>query len=60
MIKILKLKFWRNFSVIDNFTASQLGLAPYRNIYGDEINHLNCRSIWADAAGRLWRVKYLY
>jgi hypothetical protein len=56
-----KLKLWwfRCFSVIDITLARKLNLEFKENIYGDEINHLNCRSIWADKKGRTFRVRQL-
>lgn len=52
--------FWiRNFKVISNKKAKEINLKWYRNVFGDEINHLNCRSIWIDRKGRRYRVKYL-
>lgn len=56
------LYFWylRWFCIIDKSKAKQLGLDFYRNIYGDEINYLNCRSLWKDSKGRLYKVAQLY
>lgn len=56
-----KLKMWyiRNFKIIDYKTAIDLGLIPFRDIYGDEINRLNCRSIWKDRKGNQYRVQTL-
>ncbi len=50
----------RWFKVITNEQAKELGLVHVRNIYGDEINKINCRSIWEDAKGRKYRVELLY
>lgn len=49
----------RTFKVISNQTAKELGLRHWRNVYGDEINHLNCRSIWFDEKKRQYRVSHL-
>ena len=49
-------KFFANFQVISNEKAKELGLKHYRNVYGDEINQLNCRSIWIDEHGKEYRV----
>lgn len=55
----IKRWFERNFKVITQKRANELGLSWVRNIYGDEINHKNCRSIWKDKKGRQYRVKQL-
>jgi hypothetical protein len=49
----------RTFKVISNQRAKELGLEWYRNVYGDEINNINCRSIWLDKRGRKYRVSHL-
>ena len=36
------------------------GLTWYRNVHGDEINYLNCRSMWADELGFMYRCRELY
>jgi hypothetical protein len=56
-----KIYLWwiRNFKVISNQKAKELGLEHYRNIYGDEINHLNCRSLWVDKKKNVYRVSHL-
>jgi hypothetical protein len=56
-----KLKLWwiSTFKVISNEKALEMGLTHYHNIYGDAINHLNCRSIWLDSEGRKYRVERL-
>ncbi|MFT6332969.1 MAG: hypothetical protein ACJAW3_001319 [Lentimonas sp.] len=58
----MKLKKWyyRNFGTISQKQAESWGLKFYRNIYGDEINRLNCRSHWEDELGRLYSVIELY
>ena len=35
--------------------AVKYNLKWHRNIYGDEINHIACRSLWLDAKDRLYR-----
>ncbi|MCK9575717.1 MAG: hypothetical protein WC979_02300 [Candidatus Pacearchaeota archaeon] len=40
--------------------AEKWGLSFHRNIYGDEINHLNCRSLWKDSYGNFHKCKELY
>ena len=49
--------FIRLFSVITEEKVMELNLIPLRNIYGDYINYLNCRSIWCDNKGRKYRVE---
>lgn len=49
----------RTFKVISNKKAKELGLRHWRNVYGDEINHINCRSIWFDDKSRQYRVSHL-
>lgn len=59
--KMKKIRMWyaRWFKVIERKQAIEWGLTYQRSIYGDEINHMNCRSIWTDKLGRLYRVKSL-
>ena len=59
-MKGLKLWYTRTFLVINIDYAKKLGLEHVRNIYGDEINHINCRSIWQDNKGRTYRVHELF
>lgn len=58
---ISRFSLWwiRTFKVISNQRAKELGLRHWRNVYGDEINHLNCRSIWVDDKSRQYRVSHL-
>jgi hypothetical protein len=58
-MKKINLWFIRTFKVISNERAEELGLIHWRNVYGDEINHISCRSIWIDDKGNSYRVKYL-
>ena len=55
----IKLWWYRNFKVITNQKAKELGLIHWRNVYGDEINRRNCRSIWFDSKRREYRVTHL-
>ena len=57
--KFLKMWYARYFKVISNEQAIDWGLIHFRNIYGDEINHMNCRSIWCDDKDRFYRVKHI-
>ena len=58
---ISRFSLWwiRIFKVISNQRAKELGLRHLRNVYGDEINHINCRSIWVDDKSRQYRVSHL-
>lgn len=58
---VMRIKMWwiSTFLVIDIEKAKKLNLRFYGNIYGDEINRLNCRSIWLDDTGRRYRVDSL-
>ena len=58
---MLKLKLWyyRNFCIISNDKAKELGLCHVANVYGDWINILNCRSIWVDSDYKTYKVKGL-
>ena len=55
------LREWdkRMFQVISRYEAESKGLTHIRDIHGDEINYLNCRSLWKDSRGRIYRVKHL-
>lgn len=58
-VSFFSLWYIRTFKVISNQRAKELGLKWYRNVFGDEINHINCRSIWTDKQGRIYRVSHL-
>jgi len=58
-MKRLKLLYYRLFKVITKEKAKELGLVFHRNVFGDEINHINCRSLWEDSYNRLYRVEEL-
>lgn len=47
-----KIKFWfkKEFGVLTIEECKSLGLLFHHNVYGDEINRLNCRSIWHDGS----------
>ena len=57
-LKDNKMKEWwiRTFKVISKDEAEKRGLSFVGNVYGDEINYLNCRSIWRDSKMRRYRV----
>jgi hypothetical protein len=56
----LKMIYIGLFKVISIEQAIEYQLTFYRNVSGDEINHINCRSIWVDKNYRSYRVKSLY
>lgn len=54
--------FWfkKEFGVLTIDECKKLNLTFSHNIYGDIINHLNCRSIWRDSKGRSYRCESLH
>lgn len=58
-MKDIKNWFLRVFCVVDLQYARENGLKFVKNIHGDSINHLNCRSIWEDSKGRKYRISEL-
>jgi len=54
---MIKKWYARNFEVIGLAKAYEWELVFVRNLYGDEINAINCRSLWADQYGRLYIVQ---
>ena len=59
-MKSLRLFWLRTFFVIPTSKAIELGLTHLKNVYGDEINHINCRSIWIDKKLNKYRVEELF
>jgi hypothetical protein len=55
-MKELKLFCYRTFKVLTKAQALELDLEFRYNLYGDAINLWNCRSIWKDHKGRIYRV----
>lgn len=55
------MKEWwiRTFRIISKEQALKRGLNFVGNVHGDEINALNCRSIWRDSKKRMYRVAEL-
>jgi hypothetical protein len=51
--------YLRTFCVITIEKAKSLNLRHVRNVHGDEINMINCRSVWEDDKGRTYRVQLL-
>lgn len=61
MIASIKKWFIRTFrGPISIEQANGMGLEFVRNVSGDEINQLGCRSLWKDSSGNTYRVKNLY
>lgn len=58
-MKRIKMWYCRWFKVITREQAIKWRLTYQRGIYGDAIYAFNCRSIWADKKGRLYRVRSL-
>ena len=58
-VKLLWKSIFRPFYMFSNKEAEELGLKWQRNVFGDEINHLNCRSIWMDKKGNHYCVENL-
>ncbi len=58
-MKRLKKWYARCFKVITKQQVEEWGLTHVRNVYGDEVNHINCRSIWMDLKGRTYRAAFL-
>ncbi|QQO97085.1 hypothetical protein Nekkels1_8 [Cellulophaga phage Nekkels_1] len=52
-------KYRQLFISIEMEEAKKRGFKFYRNVYGDEINYINCRSLWVDQKSRTWRVEQL-
>lgn len=59
LIKEIKLWYYRHFKIITLKQCYDFNLVFETNFYGDEINYLNCRSVWADSKGRLYRCEEL-
>jgi len=56
----IKLWWIRNFQkILSKNEAEKLGLKYFRGVYGDEINFINCRSLWIDNKKRFYKVKEL-
>jgi len=55
------MKNWieRTFKLITTNRAKEINLKFVRNIFGDEINMANCRSIWENSKGQTYRVREL-
>lgn len=60
MIHRLKLLYIRWFKILTIEEAIELGLTHYANVYGDNINIYNCRSIWFDKNDKIYKISELY
>lgn len=61
MISAIKKWFLRTFrGPITVTQAKSMGLEFVRNVSGDEINQMGCRSIWSDKGGNSYRVADMY
>jgi len=59
MIQDIQNWWLRCFCVISIEKAKELGLNFLCNIYGDTINRINCRSLFTDKKGIIYRVDSL-
>ena len=59
-MRTLYLWYKRTFCLLKEKEAIALKLRFYRNVFGDEINKLDCRSIWTDTNGNRYRVEELF
>ena len=59
-MKKIKLWFKKEFGRLSLDECISLDLEFCHNIFGDRINHLNCRSIWRDKTGKSYRCRNLY
>jgi hypothetical protein len=59
-MKKVKMWFKKEFGVLTKKECFELDLIFCHNIYGDETNHLNCRSIWRDSKGKSYRCDELF
>lgn len=57
-----KIIFWfkKEFGVLTIDECKKLKLNHCHNLYGDAINHFNCRSIWRNEKGKSFRCESLY
>lgn len=55
MLGNIKLWFKKEFGILTIEECKNLNLSFCHNIYGDEINHINCRSIWRGEKGKSYR-----
>lgn len=57
-----RIQYWfRSFKMVKTvWQAQRMGLTHLNNVYGDGINHLNCRSFWEDEFKNVYRCEELY
>ena len=60
IIRNIFLWFKKKFGVLTIDECKNLQLTFCHNIYGDSINHFNCRSIWRNNKGKSYRCQSLY
>ncbi len=58
MLKRIK-SYWSAIFIVIETTdqAKEMGLKYVMNIYGDAINHYDCRSFWSNEFGHIYRCK---
>ena len=59
MLNSVKLWFKKEFGILTIEECKNLNLSFCHNIYGDEINYINCRSIWRDEKDKSYRCNSL-
>lgn len=60
ILKIIRKWFVCQFSiVISEKEARELNLKFDCSVYGDQINYWNCRSLWRDTKGNIYRIREL-
>lgn len=56
----LSLWYRKEFGVLTLDECRDLGLEFSYNVYGDNINQMNCRSVWRNAKGKSYKCHSLY
>lgn len=56
-----RIHYWfRAWKMVESAEkAKEMGLHWRRNVHGDEINHINCRSLWNDDYWNVYRCRTL-
>ena len=57
---LIKKWYKRNFCTLNLKECELFNLTFYFNVYGDHINVLDCRSIWKDSKGKIYKCEELY
>jgi hypothetical protein len=61
IIRFLLVCFYYRFKIIKTIKeAKKRNLTHYKNVYGDSINKYNCRSVWYDEFGFIYRCEQLH